>query len=71
MNWIPPVENPPDRSSERKQPVPARKKVSVRPIRTESGGSASTLEAEVETWVNEGGAGDEPGNASPLSADDK
>ena len=72
MNKVPPVKNPRNRSFERKQAIPGAKKVSARPSRAVAPGSpASVLEAEVETWVNEGGAGDEPGNGSPPSAASK
>jgi hypothetical protein len=70
VNKLPPVKNAPDRSFERKQPIPGAKKtkVSVRRVgTTEAASPASVLEAEVETWVNEGGAGDEPGNAPTPS----
>ncbi len=72
MNKVPPVKHAPSRSFERKQPIPGVKqvtaKVSARPARAkQTGSAASVLEAEVETWVNEGGAGDEPGNAPPPS----
>ena len=68
MNKLPP-KNAPNPRFERKQPIPGAKKVSVRPIRAKEPSPAATaLEAEVETWVNEGGAGDEPGNTPPAKA---
>lgn len=68
MNKAPPIENAPNRNFEHKQPIPGakKKKVSVRPVSTtDAANAASVLEAEVETWVNEGGAGDDPGSTSP------
>lgn len=61
MNKIPRFQNPLGNRHDRKQPIPAPKRVSARPGR----GSAPVapepeLAAEIDTWVDEGGAGDDP-----------
>ncbi len=71
MNKVPPAKRPPDRRFERRQPIPPSSPLPVRrAIDPVSVSQAAALTVEVETWVNEGGAGDEPDNlpARPIVA---
>lgn len=59
MIKIPRFQNPPGNPYDRAQPIPPSKRVAIAPFRLPDRAKAVALRRDVETWVNEGGAGGE------------